>query len=496
MKKVPSILVSIFILVSSSIKAQEFNAVILDSLTLEPVPFASIYFKKGKGVIANEEGFFRMPYDSTSLKTDSLFFSSMGYKTIGFPLEQLKDSVVYLPSQSITLNTIVLSNKNIEAYEIVKAIKKNISDKYELDYTQKKMFFRESGSQKFDQLNVTIKKSSIPEFNQAFWDSTLRMVPKYNEWYTEVLGSWYGSMRDKKHKLILEKALELEDKKTTAVFENIEKLFDTILNENVKTNSYLKVRTGLLGTKIEADEVIGNTEKDTLTTHQKDSIKKVNFSNWRKRVLTSQFRLFEDEKLNLSILKKASKYLFEITDFTYMGATPVYILSFSPKGNADYQGKLFVDADQMALIRIEYKNIKIIRDFSLLGLSFKLSLREVVLQFKKMESEKYTLEYMEYASRFDSGVDRPIVITEKNKKVKGRNKQNQLKMDLKMTNEQYNKYQIVVFETLPLTQKEFEDLEETARVLPVNLTQYDPSFWEGYSIIEPNTAIKAFRVKK
>jgi hypothetical protein len=103
---------------------------------------------------------------------------------------------------------------------------------------------------------------------------------------------------------------------------------------------------------------------------------------------------------------------------------------------------------------------------------------------------------MEYASRFDSGVDRPIVITEKNKKVKGRNKQNQLKMDLKMTNEQYNKYQIVVFETLPLTQKEFEDLEETARVLPVNLTQYDPSFWEGYSIIEPNTAIKAFRVKK
>jgi len=141
MKKVPSILVSIFILVSSSIKAQEFNAVILDSLTLEPVPFASIYFKKGKGVIANEEGFFRMPYDSTSLKTDSLFFSSMGYKTIGFPLEQLKDSVVYLPSQSITLNTIVLSNKNIEAYEIVKAIKKNISDKYELDYTQKKNVF-------------------------------------------------------------------------------------------------------------------------------------------------------------------------------------------------------------------------------------------------------------------------------------------------------------------------------------------------------------------
>jgi hypothetical protein len=31
-------------------------------------------------------------------------------------------------------------------------------------------------------------------------------------------------------------------------------------------------------------------------------------------------------------------------------------------------------------------------------------------------------------------------------------------------------------------------------VLPVNLTEYDPNFWEGYSIIEPNKAIKAFKV--
>ena len=80
--------------------------------------------------------------------------------------------------------------------------------------------------------------------------------------------------------------------------------------------------------------------------------------------------------------------------------------------------------------------------------------------------------------------------------MKGRNKQNQLKMDLNMTTEQYNKYQIVVFETLPLTQKEFENQIETANVLPVNLTQYDPKFWEGNTIIEPNTAIKNFKVEK
>ena len=149
----------------------------------------------------------------------------------------------------------------------------------------------------------------------------------------------------------------------------------------------------------------------------------------------------------------------------------------------------------MALMRIEYFNIKNVRDINLFGLSFKLNLREAIVQFKKMASEKYTLEYLEYASGFESGIDRPLVITEKNKVVKGRNKQNQLKMELKMTTEQYNKFQIVFFETLPLSQKEFDDQEETYQVLPINLIQYDPDFWKGYSIIEPNEAIRQFRLK-
>lgn len=42
-----------------------------------------------------------------------------------------------------------------------------------------------------------------------------------------------------------------------------------------------------------------------------------------------------------------------------------------------------MDADRLALIRLEYKNIQNIRDFSLLGVSFKEDLREVVIQFKK-----------------------------------------------------------------------------------------------------------------
>jgi hypothetical protein len=39
----------------------------------------------------------------------------------------------------------------------------------------------------------------------------------------------------------------------------------------------------------------------------------------------------------------------------------------------------------------------------------------------------------------------------------------------------------------------FNDIKEKADVLPEYLKQYDPDFWKGYNIIEPNQAIKEFK---
>jgi len=480
---------------SSRLRGQEISATIVDSVSQKPISFATIYLSNNKGVVSNEEGQFRISYDLTSKKNDSLFISCMGYKKLGFPISQFKDSIIYLPPTSIALNSIILSNNTLTAGQIIKQIKQDIPSKYELGYTKKKLFFRQSGRQKFIKLNVKIKKSSITEFKQIFWDSTLRKIPRKADWHNEILGNLYGNFSKDNQKLELEKALELEDKKATAIFKNIERLFDTILKENVKTNSYFKIRTGILGTKIDADKIVDSEGQDTLSIIQKDSIKKNSFLKSRKRILTNIIQYFENEKLNLFILNKSKKYSFKITDFTYFGETPVYIISFTPDGNADYKGKIYVDADQMTLIRLEYKNIQNIRDFSLLGLSFKETLKEVIIQFKKMKSGKYTIQYLEYVSGSDSMIKRPLVITEKNKIVKGRNKQNQLKMDLDMSNRLYQKYQMVVFETTPISKLEFETFKEESIILPINLNQYDPTFWQGYNIIEPNAAIKGFKTK-
>ena len=194
------VLINSFLLTGFFNNAQELNALVLDSLSQNPIPFASIYLKSGSGVVSNEEGRFRLQYEPTNT-VDSLFISCMGYKTLSIPALQLKDSVFYLAPKSIELNSIILSNKQLDVKEILKEIQRDIPKKYDLSLTKKKLFFRETGYQEFKALEVNIKKTSIPEFNQVFWDSTLRKIPRKNTWFFELLGNLNGDYSKENQKL-------------------------------------------------------------------------------------------------------------------------------------------------------------------------------------------------------------------------------------------------------------------------------------------------------
>ena len=175
---------------NQNLASQEISAVIKDSLTQEPIPFASIYSSKGTGIMANEEGLFRLHLEAKA--NDTIYFSCMGYETLSQVASKFRDSIVFLTPKSIALNSVIVTNKDLTAKEIIKAIKRDIPDKYELGLTNKKLFFRSSGFQKFKALKVKVKKSSIEEFNQEFWDSTLQKMPRESDWHVEILGNLYG----------------------------------------------------------------------------------------------------------------------------------------------------------------------------------------------------------------------------------------------------------------------------------------------------------------
>ena len=57
------LLIICFLMSGTLNHAQELNALVLDSISQNPIPFASIYLKSGSGGVSNEEGRFRLLYD-------------------------------------------------------------------------------------------------------------------------------------------------------------------------------------------------------------------------------------------------------------------------------------------------------------------------------------------------------------------------------------------------------------------------------------------------
>ena len=167
-----------FVLLSASfIEAQVISSKIVDSITKEPVPYATILYKKS-GMISNEEGRFSFLYRKDSKPTDTLTISCIGFKTIAKPLNQFTDSLIYLAPKAIALKEVVLSDKQYTAEEIIEKVKQNISKNYNLDLSKKRLFFRESSHQNFIKSNYTLKKSTIEELNKPFLDSVMSSIPK------------------------------------------------------------------------------------------------------------------------------------------------------------------------------------------------------------------------------------------------------------------------------------------------------------------------------
>ena len=84
-------------------------------------------------------------------------------------------------------------------------------------------------------------------------------------------------------------------------------------------------------------------------------------------------------------------------------------------------------------------------------------------------------------------------VIEKNKNTKGRRKQNELAVKVNFVVTNSSKRELVCFESDQIPEVELNEFKEKAEVIPTYLPQYDPEFWKGYDIIEPNQAIRSFK---
>ena len=492
-----------FVLIGLNAHSQVVSSKIIDSISKEPVPYATIIYKN-RGMISNEEGRFSFLYRSDSQPTDTLTISCIGYKTIARPLTQFKDSVIFMSPKTIELKEVVVSSKNYTAEEIIEKVKENIQKNYNFNLTKKRIFYREANHQNLTKSNYTLKKSTIKELNKPFLDSVMNSIPKSNSYYTEVLCDLYGDLSQEKQKIDLIKASELYDKNNELGMQALEDKFEKIINKNVKKDSYFKIKSGIFGQKVDMDEFqteqidSSNTEalnKQLQEEKKRKEERKKNFAKYRRTSLGKLLDgLFLNEKAKLNFINKSNRYAFNLLDISYLGDDAVYVLEFNPKRSEDYKGKMYVNTSDFAIIRVDYENVKTLKNFNLLGISYRWYSAKGKMIFSKGVDDQYYLQYLETqnASRF--GIRRPLKIIEKNKNVKGRRKQNELSFKLDMAMSSMSKNEVVVFDNDAISATTFANFKEANTVLPQYMPKYDPEYWKGYDIMEPNQAIKDFTV--
>ncbi|WP_034041612.1 carboxypeptidase-like regulatory domain-containing protein [Wocania ichthyoenteri] len=498
------ILITLFI--SQLFQAQEsIHAKLIDSTTQKPIPFATVELNKKSGVISNENGVFQMYLNKKTTVNDSLFINCLGYETKRVAVQKFTDGIIVLSQKSIELDEVLVSNKEYTVDEIIEKAQENLATNYDFEYTKSRLFYRQSDNNNILKNTIDIKKSTIPEINQKFVDSVLSIMPKNSSNYTEILGDLYEKpIANNALKLDIIKASNLYDKNNEISFESLEEKFNNIFKKHIKRDSYFKIKSGIFGTKEEIDSsLFGDTkdDKDIEKTKvfieeqkKKESERKKNFLRYRKQAIsnleTSSF-IFEDSHLNF--LEKSNRYNFELLDYQFLNGEFVYKITFKPKRKEEYKGVLYINTDDFAIVRVDYNNVKKLKNFRLLGISFSEYLKKGTFIYSKNNANKYVLKYAEEENGNKFGIKRPLKIIEKNKHTKGRRKQNEISTDIHFIVSNITKKELVVFENESITETTFNDFTEKAKVKPTYLPKYDPSFWKGYNVMEPNQAIKDFK---
>ncbi len=462
---------------------------VIDSLTNDPISFATVIFSNNTGIITDDNGRFEL-LEEQYLNNDSIYVSFIGYKTLSRELSSLKDTLLILSPNPIELKEIVLTNREYSAEEIVEKIRENINQNYEIQILDNLLFFGQKESNELKRINISKYKSSIKELNKGFLDSMLNSIDKKNEYAIEVLGNYSGSFKKEQQKINLIKARETYSQEKDLTVLALEEKFEDAIKNNVKSNSYFKVKSGIFGGEMD-NEYFDNLKPDVDTTdteaikrelaekNKKEMKRKLDFAKNRKRELNSILSyLFYAPKPKLNFITKSNRYNFTLNEMTYFAKDPVYVLSFEPRWGEDYKGTIYVSMDDFAVLRMDFENVKSVWGFDLFGVSIDAYKRSGRIILSKNNQGKYSPKYFQFSSATRFAVDRPLKFIEKNKFVRGRRKQNEISMRIDLETTNLSQREVRIFDSKNLNMSEYDAIKEENTVLPKFHEKFTTDFWE------------------
>ena len=472
----------IFILSILNSSSQTLQVKVIDSISEIPIAYSNVYFSNNNGLITDGIGNFELIKSQLS-QNDSMYVSMIGYDKKSFLVNNFNDSLIKLVQSPIKLSSVFLTSKKLSSDEIISSVIKNIEINYEKEFTENKIYLSRKSNSITEKFTIDKFKSTVPNINSSLIDSLLANLKKDNNSGLETLAYYYKNFEDEAQKIKIIKSRETYNKQGE-VLESISKKMEEAFKNELKSDSYFKIRSGIFGGNLDIDglEEIDSTNIESVKKFEKKEInEKDDFANSQIRTVNRLYNsLFFEKDSYLNFILKPNKYIFSDPKIDFLGNDLVYIIEATPKGRGKYSGILYINTDDFAVVRIDFKNIKPIYNLKLLGVFVNIYLRDGKMILSKFENKKYSLSYFKINSGRRVGFDRPLKLIEKNKNVKGRRKQNQISFRMDIISDEKTKTELQVFKSKKISKDEFENLKNKNQVLPEYSEEFTSNFWEEF----------------
>jgi hypothetical protein len=490
MKKVFALTILAFLLFTLNTFAQSVTAKVADEQQ-QPIEYANIQIGPTYNVMSNTEGIFVVNTQNLAPE-EKVTISCLGFQSIQLPLSDLKNGTYTLKEQVTVLGEVFISNKKLTPIEILTEVVKNGPKNYAQKPVKQTYFLRTSSEMKMLDNKVELvkasldKKSALKELNKDL-EAMSSPINVTARGFFESYGFLYE--QDQLKKLVVKKAIELRNPEKEVSEDQMNNKLIQITKKYLDRDATYKVRSGIIP--------ISDTFKFDSKTPKKDIKTDAKTSGLRSSITSlssSLNRFYNDE--DLDFLTEFKRYTYTLEGYTTIKDETIYIIDFKPaRGSADYYGKIYVNAFDFAVVKLDYnlvdgKNIHNINLKLLLGVKMKEDQTKISATFSKNDSGQYAVNFIKHQDRTYMYMNRSLKFT-KNKTDK-KEETKMIKFDFLMEIESYTTKELFVIDRKPIDAAEFNGITEEKNYTINYYPKYDPSIWKDYNVLAPVEAIKNY----
>lgn len=470
--------------------SQNYTARIVDSVSQKPIPYATVQTNTKQGVITNEDGYFTINLENSTVT--KLTISCMGYASKTLSKDSLKPNAIIGLSEHVNqLATVFINDEKPNIDSIMARVNRNLKLNYSSNNKQHAVFSRSTNHMDFKKLDFDIdkasgmRKSKLKDVNYSL-DSLANAVQISKiVSFSDFVGTYFYKDKDTS-KLKVEKATLLVDKAKDFSLENVEKKGKNIVLKYLDTTKTYKLKSGLF--KVEDSLSLGEELKKNAENKHQYEIRNLKYG-----VNALLRKTFIGENTFINKLVDTELYEFELEDVIFYQNEFVYKVNFFPnKGRSKYTGTLFISDSDYGILRIEYRFAKGKRGEKLnlrllFGVKYLENYRKGIILFDKLEEHNYIPKYVFQENGRYVYLHRPLKFIENSRE------RNKVAFDFLLEGTIRDKHELLIMDTEELTISTFESVSEEKNVDYQYLNEYNPEIWKDYNAIEPVEEMKLFK---